>query len=290
MQSFVVETETDAITKADTTPSLRTIERWANEFKRGRQSLEDDARSGRPATSTNPEQVQAVEALVVADRRIRVAQIEHELGISHGSVLEILHEHLGFSKVSAIWVPKFLNRDNKQNRVDCSLELMNRYDADPVQFLRPLITGMSAGYITTILKRNPNQWRGDGRASERRESARHANLPASKWEFYSGMPMVWFMLNICRTVLPSLANIMRMSSNVFVHPSWSTGAGKSPVEFCFCKTTLPGIVHSCCQRCDAMWLRNTITSPVLALPRPLRFLPLSTAEETFTWQAFSVKH
>ena len=39
------------------TPSLSTIRRWHNEFKRGRESLEDDERSGRPEPASIQKQL-----------------------------------------------------------------------------------------------------------------------------------------------------------------------------------------------------------------------------------------
>jgi len=43
----------------------------------------------------------AVEKLVMGDRRLKVLEIATEVGISYGSVLNILHEHLSLSKVCA---------------------------------------------------------------------------------------------------------------------------------------------------------------------------------------------
>ncbi len=40
------------VTLGDDAPALSTLQLWAAEFKRGRESLEDDPRSGRPATAT----------------------------------------------------------------------------------------------------------------------------------------------------------------------------------------------------------------------------------------------
>ena len=51
-------------------PSFSTATRWFNEFKRGRQSLEDDTRSGRPSTAVNPDVIETVEKLIMEDRKI----------------------------------------------------------------------------------------------------------------------------------------------------------------------------------------------------------------------------
>ena len=39
----------------DPSPSFSIIKKWAAEFKRGRTSLEDDPRDGRPKSATTPE-------------------------------------------------------------------------------------------------------------------------------------------------------------------------------------------------------------------------------------------
>jgi histone-lysine N-methyltransferase SETMAR len=38
----------------DSSPLFSTIKKWAAEFKRGRTSLEDDPREGRPKSATTP--------------------------------------------------------------------------------------------------------------------------------------------------------------------------------------------------------------------------------------------
>ena len=59
---------------------------WIGGFKRGRTSLEDEARSGRPLDATAEEMCKKVWALEYSDRRIQVEEIAQALGISHGSV------------------------------------------------------------------------------------------------------------------------------------------------------------------------------------------------------------
>ena len=84
-----------------------------------------------------------VERLVLNNRQIKVAELASECGtcISNGSVCTIIHEHLGMSKVSARWVPRNLNMQNHQQRVESSQELLEVYNANPEDFHTRLITG-----------------------------------------------------------------------------------------------------------------------------------------------------
>jgi len=102
----------------DSAPSYSTVTRWAAEFKRGRTSLADDTRAGRPVEATTNDCCHAVEKLVTGDRRLKVLEIATEVGVSYGIILNILHEHLGLSKVRARWVPCFLTPVQKSFRVE----------------------------------------------------------------------------------------------------------------------------------------------------------------------------
>ena len=46
-------------TLGDDVPALSTVKKWAAEFKRKRESLEKDPRSGRPSTATTQENMTA---------------------------------------------------------------------------------------------------------------------------------------------------------------------------------------------------------------------------------------
>ena len=107
-------------------PSSSTIKRWVKEFQRGRESLEDDPRSGRPTTSTSPENIEKVHKLVIENRRISLYELEEATGISDGSIHNILHDELHMSKVCAKWVPKMLSDDMKQSRVTISGAMLTR--------------------------------------------------------------------------------------------------------------------------------------------------------------------
>ena len=110
------------------------------EFKRGRDSLEDDPKPGRPADVISQEMIDRVERLLLNNRRIKVAELASECGISNGSVYTTIHERLGMSKVSARWVPRNLNMQDRQQRVESSQELLEVYNANREDFHSRLVT------------------------------------------------------------------------------------------------------------------------------------------------------
>ena len=104
----------------------RTVFKWVKLFKAGRKSIEDrlkiedNPRSSRPSTSVTETNIQRVDQLIRADRPISVDQLEHQIGILRPSILEVVHERLGYSKVSSRWVPKMLSPTHKRKRDSCS--------------------------------------------------------------------------------------------------------------------------------------------------------------------------
>ena len=57
---------------------------WYKRFKDGRTSVDDDERSGRPSTSTTPENVAKVREAVVADRRQTIHDVCEIVGLTYG--------------------------------------------------------------------------------------------------------------------------------------------------------------------------------------------------------------
>lgn len=125
----------------DDAPPNPTVYRWIQEFKAGREAIEDAERSGRPSTARTTEKVAAVQQVISQDRRASIDSIAWELDISHGSVQAILTNDLGLSKLSARWVPRALRPDHKARRSECALDILNRLDNDEEDFFRRLVTG-----------------------------------------------------------------------------------------------------------------------------------------------------
>ena len=49
-------------------PSYSTVKKWVAEFKRGRESVEDDGRSDRPKDATADENVKVIHTLVMCEK------------------------------------------------------------------------------------------------------------------------------------------------------------------------------------------------------------------------------
>ena len=108
-------------------PSYAQVKFWLGEFKRGRTSLQDEARSGRPLDATDEEMCKKVRDLDYSDRRIQVEEIAQALGFSHGSVSTILHDRLGMRKLTALWVPKSLSGEQMATRASVCSALLKRF-------------------------------------------------------------------------------------------------------------------------------------------------------------------
>ncbi|XP_036368320.1 uncharacterized protein LOC118767600 [Octopus sinensis] len=121
-------------TLGDDTLALSTVQKWAAEFMRARESLEDDPRSGHSATAAIEEIINCVHHMLMDDRQLTINQIANAISISHKRVENILCNELGIMKVSAQWV-SHLTSDQKCTRLITSWENLTWFEADPTGFL-----------------------------------------------------------------------------------------------------------------------------------------------------------
>lgn len=121
-------------------PSYSTVKFWARQFKCGRESLDDDPRSGRPVEVTGDDMVEKVEDLIMENNRLTKKQLAGILNISTDSVLRILHEKLDMNRVSCRWVPRMLTVENKRQRRAAAIEFLDMCKADPDKFFRRIVT------------------------------------------------------------------------------------------------------------------------------------------------------
>ncbi|KAG5338762.1 SETMR methyltransferase, partial [Acromyrmex heyeri] len=115
-------------------PAFATVYNWVNEIKRGHTSTCDAPCSGRP------EIIDKVHDIILTDRRVKVREFVEATGISHGTVISILHEQLDMKKLSTRWVSRLLIVDHKRDRVTISKQCLEMFQRNPDEFLRRFIT------------------------------------------------------------------------------------------------------------------------------------------------------
>jgi len=119
---------------------------------------------GRPKTVTTPEIIEQIHELIFEDRRISAKSIAEQLGISRKRVGSIIHEDFDMRKLSASWVPKCLNADQRHQRCQSSEKSLEFFRRDPDDFLSRLVT-MDETWVYHFdpeTKQKAMEWRHNG--------------------------------------------------------------------------------------------------------------------------------
>ena len=87
-----------------------------------------------------------------SDRCLTVRMICSVLNLNRQTVHEIFTFELGMQKICAKLVPKILSNEQKENRRNVCLDLLERIKND--NFFKHVITGDERGFWNTILTRN----------------------------------------------------------------------------------------------------------------------------------------
>jgi len=100
----------------------RTFE-WFQHFKDGWESVEDRKHSGRPSTCTTPEMNAKVHEIILEDRRHTIHDVCNRVGLSYGSCQRILADELNLRRIATKFVPRLLDNDQRDHRVQVCTEL-----------------------------------------------------------------------------------------------------------------------------------------------------------------------
>jgi len=84
---------------------------------------------------TTPEIIDQIHELILVDRWISAKSIAQQLGISHEWVRSLIREDLDMKKLSAKWIPKCLNTDQKRQWCQSSEQLLEFFQRDPNDLL-----------------------------------------------------------------------------------------------------------------------------------------------------------
>jgi histone-lysine N-methyltransferase SETMAR len=113
---------------------------WYKRFKDRRTSVNDNERSGRPSTSTTPENIAKVREAILADRRRTIHDVCEIVGLSYGTVQRILSDNLNTRRIAAKFVSRLLNNDQKEHCVAVCRELKDQARDDDTNFISKVIT------------------------------------------------------------------------------------------------------------------------------------------------------
>ena len=113
--------------------------RWLKSFLEGPEQVEDEPRAGRLSTSKTADNVERVRSLVRSDRPLTL-RMGSELNLNWFTVHQILTQDLDMGKVCTKMVPKNLTTEQKANRRDVCLDLLDHLEREP-EFFSRIITG-----------------------------------------------------------------------------------------------------------------------------------------------------
>ena len=115
----------------------------------GRETFEDDKKSGRSILVRTPEMIEKVRDFVANDCNASLKMMEEALNISRETIRTILHEDLGKTKVCAKFVPHTLRSDQKSMRINHSRDIVAENNPN---FLNQLLRVMKHGAFNMIQK------------------------------------------------------------------------------------------------------------------------------------------
>jgi histone-lysine N-methyltransferase SETMAR len=114
-----------SVTSGDKRPSYSTVKNWVARFRTLHLSTEYEERSRIPTQVTIPENVDATHFMILDDQRVSTKKIANTLAISRQRVGYIIQKILDMRKLSAKWVPKCLNADQKCDRMLASQAILD---------------------------------------------------------------------------------------------------------------------------------------------------------------------
>jgi len=113
---------------------------WFKRFREGKEGVDDEPLSGRPSTSTTPDNIERVRRMLADDRRLSLRLIAEELNIGLDSAHTIVHNHLKKRKICARFVPHKLTDEQKQRRMETSGDFIDMCDKNP-EVLNTIMAG-----------------------------------------------------------------------------------------------------------------------------------------------------
>ena len=104
-------------------PSLRTVQRWIGDIKKGTFTLDKNVSTGRPRSLRTSGLIREVEDLTEKDPRMSTWELAELLHVDQTSIYRILTEDLEMKNVCSVWVPSELS-EKKEDRIACCRRIL----------------------------------------------------------------------------------------------------------------------------------------------------------------------
>ena len=127
-------------TEGNSAPNYQYITHWIREFKSGRTDVLNAKPVGHRDFVISEEFVAAVKKLVDEDGRVTVTWLAETFNTSYSIMWRIMHDHLGYRKLSARWVPRMLTDAQRAQRVACSRRIKELFLLLPEEFVFRYVT------------------------------------------------------------------------------------------------------------------------------------------------------
>lgn len=132
---------------------------WHKSFGDGRTKLGDLFRKGGAKLARNATMVSQCRRKVDRNRRVTVDHLAHSMGISHGSVVSILHKDLKLSKRAAKLVPHVLTPHQRQQRLQFCQDFLHEYRSHPDKLAKIITCDESYFHVYDPLsKQESREW------------------------------------------------------------------------------------------------------------------------------------
>ena len=140
-------------------------------------SVDDDERSGRPSTSTTPENIAKFREAILADRRQTIHDVCEIVGLSYKTVQRILMDNQNMRHISARFVPRLLSNNQKALRISVCRELKQQARDDP-NFISNIITGDETWVYgdDPEIKKQSSQWKSSNSPWPKKARQVHSNV------------------------------------------------------------------------------------------------------------------
>ena len=93
----------------ESTMNRTQVQLWYYRLKEGREDVNNNARSNRPNIATTDENIEAVERMILDNRRITIREVADDVSISFGSCQTIFTDVLCMKRAAVKIVQKLLN-------------------------------------------------------------------------------------------------------------------------------------------------------------------------------------